>query len=112
MLYYAPTIFSELGLSSTETTLLATGAVGIVMFVATIPALLYVDRFRRKPVLTVDTIGIATCHMTIAVIVVKNRDRWDAQAAAAGWAAVAIHGVAVRRALRLQLGTMLVDPGG
>ncbi|KAK7732498.1 hypothetical protein SLS53_008503 [Cytospora paraplurivora] len=89
VLYYAPTIFSELGLSSTETSLLATGVVGIVMFVATIPAVLYVDRVGRKPVLTVGAIGMATCHMIIAIIIAKNRDRWDTQAAA-GWAAVAM----------------------
>jgi MFS family permease len=35
ILYYAPTIFGGLGLSSTSITLLATGVVGIVMFIAT-----------------------------------------------------------------------------
>lgn len=89
VLYYAPTIFSDLGLSSTETSLLATGVVGIVMFVATIPAVLWVDRVGRKPVLTVGAIGMATCHIIIAVIIAKNRKQWDTQAAA-GWAAVSM----------------------
>jgi hypothetical protein len=35
ILYYAPTIFQGLGLSSTSVSLLATGVVGIVMFIAT-----------------------------------------------------------------------------
>lgn len=35
ILYYAPTIFNGLGLSSTSVSLLATGVVGIVMFLAT-----------------------------------------------------------------------------
>jgi hypothetical protein len=34
-LYYAPTIFQGLGLSSNSVSLLATGVVGIVMFIAT-----------------------------------------------------------------------------
>ncbi|KUI55835.1 putative quinate permease [Cytospora mali] len=89
VLYYAPTIFSELGLSSTETSLLATGVVGIVMFVATNPAVLWFDRVGRKPVLTVGAIGMATCHIIIAVIKFRDRKHWDTQAAA-GWAAVAM----------------------
>lgn len=38
ILYYAPQIFAGLGLSSTTISLLATGVVGIAMWVATIPA--------------------------------------------------------------------------
>ena len=60
ILYYAPTIFKELGLSGNTTSLLATGVVGIVMFLATIPAVLYIDRLGRKPVLAVGAIGMAT----------------------------------------------------
>ncbi|KAF3762186.1 general substrate transporter [Cryphonectria parasitica EP155] len=89
VLYYAPTIFSDLGLGSTETSLLATGVVGIVMFIATIPAVLWVDRVGRRPVLTVGAIGMATCHIIIAIIVAKNMDQWASQPAA-GWAAAAM----------------------
>jgi hypothetical protein len=35
ILYYAPTIFNGLGLSSNSVSLLATGVVGIAMFLAT-----------------------------------------------------------------------------
>ncbi|KAI1333926.1 putative hexose transport-related protein [Xylariaceae sp. FL0016] len=87
ILYYAPTIFNKLGMSDNATSLLATGVVGIVMFIATIPAVLYIDRVGRKPVLTVGAIGMATCHIIIAVIVAKNADQWETHAAA-GWAAV------------------------
>lgn len=89
MLYYAPTIFSDLGLGSTETSLLATGVVGIVMFIATIPSVLWIDRVGRRPMLTIGAIGMATCHIIIAVIVAKDRDQWLSQPAA-GWAAVAM----------------------
>ncbi|KAI1137325.1 general substrate transporter [Hypoxylon sp. FL0543] len=87
VLYYAPSIFKQLGMSDNTTSLLATGVVGIVMFVFTVPAVLYIDRVGRKPVLTIGAIGMATCHIIIAVIVAKNADQWASQAAA-GWAAV------------------------
>jgi MFS family permease len=61
--------------------------VGIVMFLATIPAVLWIDKVGRKPVLTIGAIGMATCHIIIAVIVAKNIDMWK-EHAAAGWAAV------------------------
>lgn len=38
VLYYAPSIFAALGTSSNTTSLLATGVVGVAMFLATIPA--------------------------------------------------------------------------
>ncbi|KAI1206959.1 general substrate transporter [Annulohypoxylon truncatum] len=87
VLYYAPSIFKQLGMDDNTTSLLATGVVGIVMFIFTVPAVLYIDRIGRKPVLTVGAIGMATCHIIIAVIVAKNANQWASQAAA-GWAAV------------------------
>jgi MFS family permease len=65
VLYYAPVIFGKLGLSSQSVSLLATGVVGIVMFIATIPAVMYVDRWGRKPTLIVGAIGMAICHFII-----------------------------------------------
>ncbi|ETS73118.1 hypothetical protein PFICI_15063 [Pestalotiopsis fici W106-1] len=87
VLYYAPSIFKQLGMSDTTTGLLATGVVGILMFLFTIPAVLYIDRVGRKPVLSIGAIGMALCHFIIAVIVAKNSTQWATQEAA-GWAAV------------------------
>lgn len=87
ILYYAPTIFKSLGLSSNTISLLATGVVGIVMFIATIPAVLYIDKLGRRPVLAVGAIGMGLCHLIVAVIVARNRDKWESQVAS-GWAAV------------------------
>lgn len=89
VLYYAPTIFKELGLTGNTVSLLATGVVGIVMFLATVPAVLWVDRLGRKPVLTIGALGMATCHIVIAVIVAKDQKDW-ASHSAAGWAACAM----------------------
>ena len=67
--------------------MLATGVVGIAMFLATIPAVMYVDKLGRKPVLVVGAIGMATCHIIVAVIDAKNENQWPTHQAA-GWAAV------------------------
>jgi MFS family permease len=87
ILYYAPTIFTSLGLSSNTISLLATGVVGIAMFLATIPSVLYIDKLGRKPILTIGAIGMGTCHIIIAAIVASYRHSWP-EHKAAGWAAV------------------------
>ncbi len=89
ILYYAPSIFSNMGLSGNSTELLATGVVGILMFVATIPSVLYIDRFGRRPVLAIGAIGMAMCHFIIAGIVGAYKDSWP-EHKAAGWGAVAM----------------------
>ncbi|QDS73886.1 hypothetical protein FKW77_007083 [Venturia effusa] len=87
ILYYAPRIFGGLGLSSNTVSLLATGVVGIVMFLATIPAVMYVDKLGRKPVLITGAIGMAVCHIIIAGISGSFEDSWPSHTGA-GWAAV------------------------
>lgn len=86
ILYYAPTIFQNLGLTGNTISLLATGVVGIVMFLATIPAVLYVDRVGRKPVLISGAFIMAACHIIVAVISSQFQDSWPNHVAA-GWAA-------------------------
>jgi MFS family permease len=80
-------IFKGLGLSGNTTSLLASGVVGIVMWFATMPAVAYVDKLGRKPILIVGAIGMATCHIIIAVIFAKNENQWETHKGA-GWAAV------------------------
>ncbi|EON62583.1 hypothetical protein W97_01807 [Coniosporium apollinis CBS 100218] len=89
ILYYAPQIFNGLGLSSNAVSLLATGVVGIVMFLATIPAVMYVDKLGRKPVLIVGAIGMAVCHFIVAAIAATYEDSWPSHRGA-GWGAVAM----------------------
>lgn len=89
VLYYAPAIFAQLGLSSTTVSLLATGVVGIAMFIATIPAVLWIDNVGRKPILVAGAIGMALCHFIIAILFARNADQWPSQRAS-GWAAVAM----------------------
>jgi MFS family permease len=57
------------------------------MWLATIPAVMYVDKLGRKPILVSGAIGMATCHIIIAILTAKNGGHWTEQPAA-GWAAV------------------------
>ncbi|WWD16346.1 hypothetical protein CI109_100772 [Kwoniella shandongensis] len=69
IIYYAPTIFESIGLSGGTIGLLATGVVGIVNFVFTIPAVLFVDNFGRKPLLAWGEANMAISHATVAAII-------------------------------------------
>lgn len=61
------------------------------MFIATVPTVLYIDKIGRKPILTYGAIGMATCHIIIAILTAKNREAWArGENKAAGWAAVAM----------------------
>lgn len=51
IIYYAPTIFAQLGLSGKTTGLLATGVYGIVNTLSTLPALFLIDKIGRRPLL-------------------------------------------------------------
>ncbi|KAH9939500.1 general substrate transporter [Amylocystis lapponica] len=89
ILYYAPSIFTDLGLTGNTISLLATGVVGIVMFLATIPAVIWVDSIGRKPVLISGAFLMATCHIIIAILTGLYHDSWP-QHVAAGWGACAL----------------------
>jgi MFS family permease len=87
ILYYAPFIFQGLGLDGNTISLLATGVVGIVMFLATIPAVLWVDNFGRKTILIAGGIGMAASHFIVAGITGSFSGQWESHRSA-GWAAV------------------------
>jgi MFS family permease len=57
MIYYAPEIFAQLGLSGNTTSLLATGVYGIVNTLSTLPALVLIDKVGRRPLLMCGAIG-------------------------------------------------------
>jgi MFS family permease len=95
ILYYAPFIFAGLNLQGSTTSLLASGVVGVVMFLATIPAVLYLDSWGRKPVLITGAIWMGICHFVVAGLIGQFKAEWDlepefvsASAKSAGWAAV------------------------
>ncbi|KAJ5279026.1 hypothetical protein N7478_004398 [Penicillium angulare] len=88
IIYYASSIFQSLGLTSGTTSLLATGVVGIINVLATIPAILIIDKVGRKPLLIAGYIAMFCSMIIVTVIVAKFQHDWEHHATA-GWAAVA-----------------------
>ncbi|KAL3440968.1 general substrate transporter [Aspergillus insuetus] len=86
IIYYAPTMFTSIGLSGNSVDLLATGVVGIVNFFATIPAILYIDRWGRKKVLIIGAIGMSISQLIVGTLYAVYKDRWAGNTGA-GWAA-------------------------
>ncbi|KAJ1981603.1 hypothetical protein H4R35_000647 [Dimargaris xerosporica] len=69
IMYYAPTIFQQAGLSSTSSSLLATGINGCVNILATIPAILFVDRWGRRKTLLSGSMVMGIAYLIIACII-------------------------------------------
>lgn len=59
------------------------------MFLATIPAVIWVDQVGRKPVLVSGAFLMAACHIIVAVLTALYQDSWP-EHTAAGWAACAL----------------------
>ena len=58
VIYYAPTIFQAAGFASASSAILATSVVGVVNVLATIVALVLVDRTGRRDLLVIGTTGM------------------------------------------------------
>ncbi|KAI0225966.1 hypothetical protein L0F63_005831, partial [Massospora cicadina] len=59
IIYYAPIIFKSSGLDGHRASLLAQGINGVVHVLCTVPAILYVDRWGRRPMLLVGALLMA-----------------------------------------------------
>ena len=88
IIYYAPTIFSQLGLSGNTTSLLATGVYGIVNTVSTIPALLLIDKVGRRKLLMSGAMGTMISLIIVGGIVGGYGSSLVSHKAA-GWAGIA-----------------------
>ncbi|KAF9227144.1 general substrate transporter [Gyrodon lividus] len=88
IIYYAPTIFSRLGLDPTTTSLLATGVFGIVNTLATLPAVVLVDTVGRRPLLMWGAAGCFVSLVMVGSLIALFSDNWPAHTIA-GYAAIA-----------------------
>ncbi|KAG6829863.1 hypothetical protein H0H87_009889 [Tephrocybe sp. NHM501043] len=87
IIYYAPFIFRNLGLSSNSVSLLATGVVGVIMVLASMLSMILIDKLGRKPLWIASCTGMGLSMLIVGVITAKFSSDWTAHAAG-GWAAV------------------------
>ncbi|EEH04071.1 sugar transporter [Histoplasma capsulatum G186AR] len=88
MIYYAPTIFSQLGLDGNTTSLLATGVYGIVNCLSTLPALFWIDKVGRRVLLMCGATGTCISLVIVGAIIGKYGSAL-VDHADAGWAGIA-----------------------
>jgi MFS family permease len=88
MIYYAPTIFGQLGLSGQTTSLLATGVYGIVNTLSTLPALFLIDKVGRRPLLMCGAFGTFVSLVIVGGIIGGYGSSLVSHKAA-GWAGIA-----------------------
>ncbi|OAL05241.1 general substrate transporter [Phaeosphaeriaceae sp. SRC1lsM3a] len=88
IIYYAPTIFAQLGLSGKTTGLLATGVYGIVNTLSTLPALFLIDKVGRRPLLLA---GAAGTFISLCIVggVIGGYGSTLKDHPAAGWTGIA-----------------------
>jgi len=65
VMYYAPEIFKQAGLNDQRASLLATGINGCVIIIATIPAILFIDKLGRRFILISGAILMALSMLII-----------------------------------------------
>jgi MFS family permease len=53
--YFAPTVFEHIGITGQSASLFATGFIGIVRMIMTVPALYVIDRLGRRPLMLIGT---------------------------------------------------------
>ncbi|KAK9365569.1 hypothetical protein V1509DRAFT_675491 [Lipomyces kononenkoae] len=86
IIYYAPQIFTAIGLSGNSVNLLATGVIGIINFCSTIPAIMFLDRWGRRNVLMIGASGMAISQLIVGTLYAVYQHSWY-EHTAAGWAA-------------------------
>lgn len=68
IIYYAPIIFSFLGLTSSTSSLLATDITGVLNVLTLIPTIMVLANFRRKATLMVGSLGTLSMMIIVAVL--------------------------------------------
>ncbi|GIC94252.1 putative MFS sugar transporter [Aspergillus udagawae] len=68
VLYYAPMLFEQAGLTSSSATFFASGVSALVIFAVTIPGLLWADRWGRRHSIIAGGIGLSTTMFLIGAL--------------------------------------------
>lgn len=87
LLYYGPTLVESIGMRGDTVTLLVSGGIGIVQFLAVFPAIIFLDQWGRKTLLKGGSAIMTVSHFMIAILIHIFQDDWEWNAIAA-WVAV------------------------
>ncbi|EJD08214.1 general substrate transporter [Fomitiporia mediterranea MF3/22] len=87
LIYYGPLLMARIGLDGDTAELIGSGGVGIVQFLAVVPAIMYIDRLGRKLLLQWGGLVMGAAHLCIALLVYHYHSSWASHHFAA-WAAV------------------------
>ncbi|VDB91654.1 unnamed protein product [Peniophora sp. CBMAI 1063] len=87
---YAPTIFTSIGLTNNTTSLLASGVIGCLFVVSVIPAIQFIDKIGRRPLMLTGTAGMMVFLILVAALDASFGDNWDAHRGASWFTAVCI----------------------
>ena len=71
VLYYAPRIFQNMG-SSSDASMVQTVVMGVVNIIFTVVAILTVDKFGRKPLLIIGSIGMTIGMAALSILSFSN----------------------------------------
>ncbi|KAJ2785448.1 hypothetical protein H4R18_000531 [Coemansia javaensis] len=83
LMLYAPTIFRGIGLDSVQSIALCQAINGLVNVLLTVPAILWVDRWGRRPTLMVGTVCIIVSYLALSLLLRSYDARLAATAGAA-----------------------------
>ncbi|KAF9515364.1 hypothetical protein BS47DRAFT_1372035 [Hydnum rufescens UP504] len=89
VLYYAPFMMRSMGVRGDTVMLISSGFVSIMQFLSVIPAIIYIDRLGRRPLLMGGAIIMAFSHASIAALVWYGQGDWAAHRNIA-WSAVSM----------------------
>lgn len=84
IIYYAPTIFQMAGFHDTSSSILATIGIGIVNVLATVFAIIFLDKIGRRPLLLIGLVGMA-----LSLLCLSAAFQMGAQTDILRWTAVA-----------------------
>lgn len=67
-MYYAPKIFTQAGIGESSATLIASGVNGVLNMLATLPAVLFLDRLGRRKTLMSGAIFMGTAMLLCGIV--------------------------------------------
>lgn len=87
LIYYSPSLFKTMGIGK-EMQLVLSGILNVTQILGVITSLYTMERFGRRPLIFLGSIGMTICHIVIAVLVGLYNATW-AEHKDKGWVSVA-----------------------